>query len=57
MTQKNIIKRIISSPLVQTFLIYVSGGWIALEMTDYIIDKYGLNDKTNQTKTNLNSVL
>jgi hypothetical protein len=45
MVQKNIIKRIISSPLVQTFLIYVSGGWIALELTDYIIDKYSLNEK------------
>ena len=45
MVQKNIIKRIISNPLVQTFLIYVSGGWIALEMTDYIINKYGLNEK------------
>ena len=47
MANKNIIKRIISSPLIQTFLIYVSGGWIALEMTDYIINKYGLNDKIN----------
>jgi dienelactone hydrolase len=45
MAQKNIIKRIISSPMVQTFLIYISGGWIALEMTDYIIDKYGLSEK------------
>jgi dienelactone hydrolase len=45
MAQKNIIKRIISSPLVQTFLIYVSGGWIALEITDYIINNYGLGDK------------
>jgi len=45
MAQKNIIKRIISNPLVQTFLIYVSGGWIVLEMTDYIINKYGLNEK------------
>jgi len=45
MAQKNILKRIISSPLVQTILIYVSGGWIVLEMTDYIIGKYGLNEK------------
>ena len=45
MAQKNIIKRIISSPLVQTLLIYVSGGWIILELTEYIINKYGLNDK------------
>lgn len=42
MAQKNIIKRVISSPVVQTFLIYVSGGWIALEITDYIINNYGL---------------
>jgi len=47
MAQKNIIKRIISNPLVQTFLIYVSGGWIVLEMTDYIINKYSLNEKIN----------
>ena len=45
MATKNLIKRIISSPLVQSFLIYVSGGWIALELTDYIINKYGFNDK------------
>lgn len=44
MAHKNIIKRIISNSLVQTFLIYVSGGWIALEMTDYFIKKYELND-------------
>jgi len=45
MAQKNIIKRVISSPLVQTFLIYVSGGWIALEITDYIINNYGLIER------------
>ena len=41
--QKN-IKRFISNPLVQTFLIYVSGGWIVLEMTDYFINNYGLSE-------------
>jgi len=45
MAQKNIIKRIIVNPLVQTFLIYMSGGWMALELTDYIINKYSLNEK------------
>ena len=45
MAEKNFIKKIISSQLVQTFLIYVSGGWIALEMTDYFINKYGLNER------------
>jgi len=32
MATKNFIKRFISSPLVQAFLIYISGGWIALEL-------------------------
>ena len=45
MAEKNFIKKIISSQLIQTFLIYVSGGWIALEMTDYFINKYGLNER------------
>jgi len=45
MAQKNLIKKLISSPLVQTFLIYVSGGWIALEITDYIINNYGLVER------------
>ncbi len=47
MATKNFIKRIISSPLVQIILIYISGAWIALEMTDYIINKYGLNEKVS----------
>ncbi|MEN8226598.1 MAG: hypothetical protein ABFS38_00480 [Bacteroidota bacterium] len=39
------IKRLISSPLVQTFLIYISGSWIVLEMTDYFINHYDLTDR------------
>lgn len=41
--QKN-IKNLISNPLVQTFLIYVSGGWIVLEMTDYFINNYDISE-------------
>jgi TolB-like protein/Flp pilus assembly protein TadD len=44
MAQKKNIKSFISNPLVQTFLIYVSGGWIVLEMTDYFINNYGLSE-------------
>ncbi len=44
MAQKKNIKSIISNPLIQTFLIYVSGGWIVLEMTDYFINNYGLSE-------------
>ena len=44
MAEKKNIKSIISNPLIQTFLIYVSGGWIVLEMTDYFINNYGLSE-------------
>ena len=44
MAQQKNIKSFISNPLVQTFLIYVSGGWIVLEMSDYFINNYGLNE-------------
>lgn len=54
MARRNIIKRLVSSPLVQALLIYVSGGWIALEITDYIITNYGLS---NQVRDVLSIVL
>ncbi|MCK4856046.1 MAG: hypothetical protein KAT31_17325, partial [Bacteroidales bacterium] len=44
MAEKKKLKTLISNPLVQTFLIYVSGGWIVLEMTDYFINNYNLNE-------------
>jgi len=45
MARKNFIRLLISSPIVQTFLIYISGGWIALEMTDYFIRRYTLDER------------
>jgi len=44
MAEKKNLKNLISNPLIQTFLIYVSGGWIVLEMTDYFINNYGLGE-------------
>lgn len=44
MSEKTNLKNLISNPLIQTFLIYVSGGWIVLEMTDYFIHNYGLGE-------------
>lgn len=35
----------ISNQQVQAFLIYISGGWIVLEITDYIISNYGLTSR------------
>ncbi len=45
MEQEDFFKKIISNPLAQTFLIYVSGGWAVLEMADYFISNYNLNDR------------
>ncbi|MEN8203527.1 MAG: hypothetical protein ABFS28_13095 [Bacteroidota bacterium] len=45
MAKNKNIKKIISSPVVQAFLIYISGGWIVLEMTDYFISNYDLTER------------
>jgi len=42
MPENKNIKKIISSPVIQAFLIYLSSGWIILEMTDYFISNYDL---------------
>ncbi len=42
--QKN-INRFVSNPIFQAFLVYISGAWIALEMTDYFINNYGLTER------------
>ncbi|MCK4879384.1 MAG: tetratricopeptide repeat protein [Bacteroidales bacterium] len=42
MSENKNIKKIISSPVIQAFLIYLSSGWIILEMTDYLISNYDL---------------
>lgn len=46
MKQKTLIERLISNPLVQTLVVYVSGSWIILEMADYFIAHYGLVEPT-----------
>jgi len=45
MADKKNLNRFISSPIAQTFLVYLSGGWIVLEMTDYFINNYGLTER------------
>ena len=46
MKQKTLIEKLISNPVVQTLVIYISGGWIILEMVDYFINHYGLVERT-----------
>jgi len=45
MKQKTLIEKLISNPVVQTLVIYISGSWIILEMTDYFIDHYDLVER------------
>ena len=42
MSENKNIKKIIFSPVIQALLIYLSSGWIILEMTDYFISNYDL---------------
>ncbi len=43
-TPPNNLKKILSNPMVQTLVIFVSGGWIILEITEYFIENFGLNE-------------
>ena len=45
MRSKPLIERIIFNPIIQTFVIFISGGWIILEITEYFIENFGLNEK------------
>jgi len=44
--QKTLIEKLISNPIIQTLVVYVSGSWIILEMTDYFINHYDLAERT-----------
>jgi TolB-like protein len=44
MKSKSFIERIIRNPIIQTFVIYISGGWIILEITEYFIENFGLSE-------------
>jgi len=44
MPGKQFINRIIHNPIIQTLVIYVSGGWIILEITEYFIENFGLGE-------------
>lgn len=45
MAKENTFRNFVSNPMVQTFLVYISGAWIVLEMTDYFISNYNLTDR------------
>ncbi len=44
MKEKSLLDKIISNPIIHNFFIYISGGWIILEITEYFIDNFGLQE-------------
>lgn len=34
-----------SNPVIQTFVVYVSGSWLVLEMSNFFIDRFGLSGR------------
>lgn len=44
MRSKTFIERVIYNPIIQTLIIFISGGWIILEITEYFIENFGLNE-------------
>ena len=45
MADKKNINKFVSSPIAHTLLVYISVGWLALEMTDYFINNYSLTER------------
>lgn len=45
---ENRFKRILSNPILQTFVIFISSGWIVLEITEYLIENFGLNESARK---------
>ena len=39
---KSFIRKIISNPVIQTLAIYVSSGWILIELLEYFIAHFDL---------------
>ncbi len=44
MESDTFIEKIIRNPLIQTLVIYISSAWIILEITDYFIEHFGLDE-------------
>jgi dienelactone hydrolase len=40
----NKLNKLLNNPIIRTLVIFVSGGWIVLEITEYFISNFGLNE-------------
>ncbi len=45
MSDKTNFNKIVSNPVAHTFLVYISVGWLVLEMTDFFINNYNLTER------------
>ena len=46
MKSKSLLRRIISNPIIQALVIYVSGAWVMIELLEYFIEHFNLNEQT-----------
>jgi hypothetical protein len=44
MESKSLIRKIISNPIIQTLAVYVSGSWVLIEITQFIVNRFELNE-------------
>jgi len=45
MKSKTLIHKIISNPVIQTIVIYVSGAWVMIELVEYLIEHFSVNEQ------------
>lgn len=45
MKPKLFIERVISNPIIQTIVIYVGGAWVMIELVEYFIEHFSLNER------------
>ena len=46
MKSKSLLRRIISNPIIQAIVIYVSGAWVMIELLEYFIEHFNLNEQS-----------
>lgn len=46
MKSKSLLRRIISNPIIQAIVIYVSGAWVIIELVEYFIEHFNLNEQS-----------
>ena len=45
MKSKTLVQKIISNPVIQTIVIYVSGAWVMIELVEYFIEHFSVNER------------